>query len=435
MIRSLFNRHSGRLFGAAMVALIAGCGGDKQSSSRPMGEARPLDLEAAAAGGSRTAAGPANADQSGPLTPEQIAAQFERDQQAFLAMRRQREGQVDGAAGTTTGALPAAPQTPPVSSGSSRVVFNDQAGGSSGQSSTGSTVASPSGMASPTGAPPGASGGSAWNPNNPFGRPSGSGDTVAPGAVEEINAGGGSVEERLRTAMVSLRRELSQHASYDESPLRHYLVMAALSLVDPEREINPEALYDLDGQERDLLRAYQAFFRKLGTELKGSRSDAALVALLDELKMAITDKGPLKIARAELCTSVEGFGRFETFDKYAFLAGVAQPVVIYTEIEEFTSVQNQKGEWVTDLWQELVIYNTHDNLPIWHQEWRAAPDVSSRKRTDFFISYVVTLPERLTVGQYTLKVRVRDEKSGLIAESGIPFSIVADPKLAAKVPR
>lgn len=419
---------------AAILALVTGCGGNGQSTGRPLGEARPLDLENAAAAAPASAAGPPGAGPAGPLTPDQIAAQFERDQKAFLDMRRQREGQAGGASdpAVTHPTTIRGPRTQPPGS---RVVFNEPAGGPASPSNAAASVTQqPATGSSSTGDPASAAAGG-WNPNNPFGRPSGTNDTASAGAVQDFSAGDGTIEERLRTAMVSLRRELSQHASYDESPLRHYLVMAALSLVDPEREINPDALYDLSSQERDLLRAYQSFFKKLGAELASHGSDAALVALLDELKMAITDQGPLKIARAELCTSVEGFGRYETFDKYAFLAGTPQPVVIYTEIEEFTSVQNQKGEWVTDLWQELVIYNTHDNLPIWHQEWRAAPDISARRRTDFFISYVVTLPERLTVGQYTLKVRVRDEKSGLIAEAGIPFSIVADPKLAARVPR
>jgi hypothetical protein len=44
---------------------------------------------------------------------------------------------------------------------------------------------------------------------------------------------------------------------------------------------------------------------------------------------------------------------------------------------------------------------------------------------------VITLPKALSVGKYTLKVRLRDEKSGAETEGSLPFEMVADPKLAA----
>jgi hypothetical protein len=57
-------------------------------------------------------------------------------------------------------------------------------------------------------------------------------------------------------------------------------------------------------------------------------------------------------------------------------------------------------------------------------------DRSRTRRDDFFIVQVITPGERLAVGRYQLKVRLRDEKSGAEAESAVGFEMVADPALA-----
>ena len=88
---------------------------------------------------------------------------------------------------------------------------------------------------------------------------------------------------------------------------------------------------------------------------------------------------------------------------------------------------------MTNLWQELEIYSSRDNIPVWRLDWQPAIDKSNTRLTDFYITHRFSIPERLSVGSYVLKVRVKDEAAGSIAESSIPFQIVADPSLAAVV--
>jgi len=368
-----------------MMMLAAGCGGGgkgRVADEPGANDVKPLSLEADA----RTQA----------MTPEALAAQFEQDIADFQNLQRERTG----------GASPNEP-FPTIAHRSDsggvprgEVVFEQP----TRTASDDETHSGPLAMQETTVAIEPA-------PQSP--------DGAAP-------------EARMREAMVNLRRELYQDASYSSEPLRQYLTMAALTLIDPDRAVDPDAFPDLREREREILRAYQNFFMELGRELHDSGDEAKLVTLIDQLRSALIEEPQLKIAQSQLCTRVDGFGSFEMFDKNVFLAGNAQDVVIYTEIEEFTSTQNSANEWVTDLWQELVIYNSHDNVPVWRQDWQAATDKSARKRTDFFISHLVTLPDRLTVGGYTLKVRVRDDATGIVAEAGIPFQIVADRSLTAR---
>jgi hypothetical protein len=183
----------------------------------------------------------------------------------------------------------------------------------------------------------------------------------------------------------------------------------------------------------------QGFFLQISHELAQTSDDPAhvnhaIAGAVDTLKRSMSRVPQLRLASASLCTRVNGFGDYEVFDKYSFLAGQPQKAIVYVEIENFTSQENSKGEWVTQLAQELVIYNDADGLPVWRTNWQSAPDVSKVKRRDFYLVNVITLPATLTLGRYQLKVRVRDEKSGAETETAIEFTIVADEKLAATIP-
>ncbi len=108
---------------------------------------------------------------------------------------------------------------------------------------------------------------------------------------------------------------------------------------------------------------------------------------------------------------------------------------MYVEIDDFTSEPNEKGEWVTELSQQITIYADRDGIPVWRSgDMQTAVDRSQKKRNDFFLLQIITLPKALSVGKYHMKVQVRDEKSGAEAEDAIEFEMVADPKLAVRMP-
>ena len=246
-------------------------------------------------------------------------------------------------------------------------------------------------------------------------------------------------DRRLTQLLVDVCKELYIESTYSEDRMRQLLLIAATTLVDPERAVNPEALPGLSPEERELLEHMQGFFLQISYELAqgGQGADEVnqvITGAVDTLKRSISRVPQLRLANASLCTRVNGFGDYEVFDKFSFLAGQPQKAIVYVEIENFTSEANTKNEWVTQLAQELVIYNDSDGLPVWRTNWQSAPDVSKVKRRDFYLVNVITLPSTLTLGRYQLKVRVRDERSGAETETAIEFTIVADEKLAATLP-
>lgn len=240
--------------------------------------------------------------------------------------------------------------------------------------------------------------------------------------------------DRVRELVVELSKELYRDAAHADMPLRELFLIAATTLVSPDRELNPDAIPGLTPRERDVLREFQQFFVHLGSTLDGTEdAEEIILNSIENLRSGLRTDPQLTLGSFALCTRVGGFGDFDPFNKYAFLAHSEQQAVVYIEIAGFTSELNQRDEWVTELSQQLTIYSDRDGIPVWREDWQTAADRSRNKRQDFFVVQLITLPRALSVGRYHLKLRVRDEKSGAEAEGTIPFEMVADPKMAATV--
>jgi hypothetical protein len=241
--------------------------------------------------------------------------------------------------------------------------------------------------------------------------------------------------DRIRQLIVELSSELYRRGAYSDMPLRELLLIAATTMVTPDRALATDALPGVTERERELLAKMQEFFSQVGVKLAETGDPEVLVAEVDALHRKLSRQPKLVVAQASLCTRVGGFGDYDEFSRnvdgqYAFLAHSAQQAVVYVEIEDFTSELNERGQWVTALSQQLVVISERDGIPVWREDWQPGVDTSRKQRDDFFIVQVVTLPERLSVGRYNLKIRIRDDRSGAEAETAIDFEMVADARMA-----
>jgi hypothetical protein len=217
-------------------------------------------------------------------------------------------------------------------------------------------------------------------------------------------------------------------------PLRELLLIAATTMVTPDRALATDALPGVTQREREILAQWQAFCARLGPRLAETGDPEVLVAEIDALHRALVREPQLIVTQASLCTRVGGFGDYDEFSRnaagrYAFLAHSGQQAVVYVELENFTSELNDNGQWATELSQQLVVISERDGIPVWREDWQTGVDLSRKHRDDFFIVQVITLPERLAVGRYNLKIRIRDDRSGAEAETAIDFDMLADPRM------
>lgn len=242
--------------------------------------------------------------------------------------------------------------------------------------------------------------------------------------------------DRIRQLIVDLSRELYAEGAYSAHPLRELAIIAALSMHDQQRRLDPAAIPDLTEDERQVLAGLQSFFttigERLGSETSVSSNTSVSNAVAEAaatLRQSLVHEPVLKLPTAALCTRVGGFGDYTPFEKYAFLAATEQKAIVYLEIGDFVSEINQYNEYVTEISQQLTIYGERDGIPVWKEDWLTATDVTRNKRQDFFTTQIIALPKALGVGRYILKIRVRDEKSKAESETSITFELIADPKL------
>ncbi len=229
----------------------------------------------------------------------------------------------------------------------------------------------------------------------------------------------------------ALIAKISRDQRLKSKGLRPYLAQAALTLVDPKRELAAEDLKDLSADDRKLILAWQNTFTLLGRSLgKDTPKDRAQLKLAaEELAEQIKSEKKLTIQTIQLCRSVRGYGIYTPFLNNTFLANQANRMIVYCEIDNFKSVAQTNGEFAVSLTQEAVLLTEADGQPVWRLRPVTVIDRSKNLRRDFFLIADITLPASLNVGRYTLQITITDRNGNAFTSSNIKLNYVADAKL------
>jgi hypothetical protein len=222
--------------------------------------------------------------------------------------------------------------------------------------------------------------------------------------------------------------QLKRDAAVAPAAVKPYLALAALSLVDPSRELTEADLAPLAAEDRQLVLAYQRAFtliaRSTSADPLDQRRQLRLAA--DELTEQLTAHQPLAIRTAHLCTKVSGYGIYTPFTSTTFLAGREHPVIIYAELDQFLAKPMPDGNHSVRLTQEVTLYNEADGLAVWRVKPTEIADTSRNRRRDFFVVQIVQLPATLSVGRYILSLTVTDVHGSSLDEAKLPIQIIAD---------
>lgn len=221
--------------------------------------------------------------------------------------------------------------------------------------------------------------------------------------------------------------ELCDHVAQQDSPaLRKALAATGLSLVAPQRAMDVRLLESLDEHQRRTVERYHRLLVALAEEIEQGDADFDPQSVVARLGESFGEQ-PVSIRTVKLCKRVSGFGVYEPFEGDGFLAGRANKLIVYVEVDDFTR-EPVEGEdrFEVRLEQEVVLFNEADGLAVWRHAPQQVVDVSRRQRRDFWIVQMVTLPANLGVGKYRLKVRVTDQHSGSVDETTLPIRLVAD---------
>jgi len=214
----------------------------------------------------------------------------------------------------------------------------------------------------------------------------------------------------------------------DDPALERALDASLVTLGRAGSEVDPAVLAPLSSAQREQVARFQSLVQLFRHQLvtgtgEVTRRDAeqAIAQMFSAM--------PLEIRAAALCRKVEGYGVYEPFEGHTFLAGRDNKMIVYVELDNFVPRATDDEHFEVRLEQELALYTDWDGQKVWHSQPREITDRSRNRRRDFFVVQMVTLPARLSVGKYVLKVDITDKHGGSIDAVPLEINIVADPSL------
>lgn len=243
-------------------------------------------------------------------------------------------------------------------------------------------------------------------------------------AVDPVDA-----EQRKAVLMGELVSQLTEMARTSDNPGSAAAALAGLESVSVE---TLDGLYQdgvLSESELSTLRAVREVFDSVSSS--GSiESPEAVADVLDRVKSDLDRMSGIRVTRALLCTRVDGFGKYEPFASNEFVAGRAQEVIVYVEVDRFghremTGTDGQP-RYEVELSQRLELYHVADDLNTWNRAAEIDRSVSRNRVRDYYLINKVTLPANLGVGRYHLKVVMRDLVDEKVSELIIPIRMVAN---------
>lgn len=224
----------------------------------------------------------------------------------------------------------------------------------------------------------------------------------------------------------ALLQQLASKVQDNPKDLSAQLDYQLLQFLRGEPVPQMKSLSGLTTEDREVLSAVMDGLSNFRSGVRGdsnqmlSRKIRPLVELADRLR----SQADLALPSAALCTRVDGYGVYEPVDPARFVGGRDHPIIIYCEVQNFSSQVNEKKQWETRLSQEMVLY-TETGMPVWNDRSKSIVDLSRNRRHDFFIAKKTKLPSTLTIGRYVLKLSVTDQQSNRVAETTVPIQIVA----------
>lgn len=148
---------------------------------------------------------------------------------------------------------------------------------------------------------------------------------------------------------------------------------------------------------------------------------------IEQLRGAIAQLGQtadLKLRNTTFCHRIVSFGNYERFKEDRFTTG--QPVLLYSEVENFTSRRSSNDGFRTILQSAIKLYRANDlnqpaaTIPLASD---TTEDFCRAQRRDYFHSYEFSIPPNLEPGQYTLVLEVIDQQSRKVAMSKVNFEV------------
>lgn len=250
-----------------------------------------------------------------------------------------------------------------------------------------------------------------------------------------------------RSAQIDLKNDIRDHLHIEKllSVLKGKIDDQS---IDPSTAVKLRLLYTLLGDSQKKILDNKITSPQL-EKLSSSLAELALVLesrqlspaeqanksldIMNKIQEVLREEADLKISDLKLCSEVESFGTYKTLPEEYFVAGRLLPVIVYVELENFTSrFIQEKNIYETLLSMTIELIAEKDNVAqvLWRHHDENIKDISRKKRRDFYIARLITLPANLPTGELKLKVTIEDHYGNKVSQRSIQFSLkgAASPK-------
>ncbi|MFQ5412652.1 MAG: hypothetical protein ACE5EC_10150, partial [Phycisphaerae bacterium] len=191
-----------------------------------------------------------------------------------------------------------------------------------------------------------------------------------------------------------------------------------------------KALAPIEGIHADIQEIIQAQIKALIAARSSAGRDPAewanrQLASIEELRRRVRARADLTIPTVALCTAIEGFGLYDPIEPAEFIAGRNNRVIIYIEVDNFSSRKTTSGFYRTLLSVRQSLLSAAGE-EIWSNRDENIEDLARQRRRDFYLSSKepIQIPKTLPPGRYTLKVEVEDVLAGKINSGHTEFKII-----------
>lgn len=227
-------------------------------------------------------------------------------------------------------------------------------------------------------------------------------------------------------------------------PIRHRITeqekLVAREPDNLEEQFRLRLLYLIDGQDdkameptpgvnEEIQEIMQGQVRALMAARSTSERDPALWAnrqldAIEDLRAMVRARADLRVPRVELCSAIDGFGRYEPIVPAQFAVGGRNQVIVYMEIDNFQTEKTATGLFRTLMSVRASLLNKSGE-EIWSMRDENIEDLARQRRSDFFLTIgPLAIPKTLGPGEYVMKIEVEDVIGGKIGSNFAKFKML-----------
>ena len=220
--------------------------------------------------------------------------------------------------------------------------------------------------------------------------------------------------------------ELERLVARDPNNLEEQFRLRMMYLVAGQDD---KALAPTDGVNEDIQEIMRGQIQALMSARSTSERDPATWAnrqleAIETLRTLVRDKADLQVPKVELCSAIEGFGRYEPISPPDFRVGARNLVLLYIEVDNFQCEKTPSGMYRTLLSvRQSLLSKSGEEL--WTQRDENIEDLARQRRSDFYLTIgPLAIPKSLGPGEYVMKVEVEDVIAGKMNSNVAKFKMV-----------